>query len=406
LAVEHSPLLRQAAAQVETARGKAIQAGAPPNPTLGYEGDTVRQADTPGMQGGYATQTFITAGKLTIAAQAAHVEFHNAMLALRRARIELATNVRRGFADVLVARERVRFALALADLADDIYRAQIDRVAVGESAPYEPLQLRVLAVQARNEAVRAVNAETAAWRSLASAVGMPDWSPVPLAGAADRTFPAVSSAAAAAWLEARHTDLAIARNGIAKSRRLLDLARVTPIPDVEVYTAIQKDNTTPPYNVTYNLQVGLPIPLFNRNRGNIVAAEADVVHAVQEPDRVRNTLLAQLAAALAEYDSARELAARYRGDVLRNQVQTYRGVHARFHVDREKSDFSELVISQQTLATALREYVDVLREQWDAAIRLAALLQVDDLSELEHLTDGPASPSGPAPVPAPAPESE
>src|SRR5262245_37163881 len=36
-----SPLLRQAAAEVKAAEGAALQAGAYPNPTVGYEGDTI-----------------------------------------------------------------------------------------------------------------------------------------------------------------------------------------------------------------------------------------------------------------------------------------------------------------------------------------------------------------------------
>src|SRR5262245_32121249 len=41
LALRHNPTLAQAAAQVAASRGKALQAGLYPNPTIGYVGDQI-----------------------------------------------------------------------------------------------------------------------------------------------------------------------------------------------------------------------------------------------------------------------------------------------------------------------------------------------------------------------------
>src|SRR6266404_909425 len=41
LALQHNPTLAQAALQVEAARGKALQAGLYPNPTVGYTGELI-----------------------------------------------------------------------------------------------------------------------------------------------------------------------------------------------------------------------------------------------------------------------------------------------------------------------------------------------------------------------------
>src|SRR5262245_59157562 len=56
LALGHSPVWRQAALEVEAARGVAVQAGLYPNPTVGYEGDTMAQARSAGLQGGFLEQ--------------------------------------------------------------------------------------------------------------------------------------------------------------------------------------------------------------------------------------------------------------------------------------------------------------------------------------------------------------
>src|SRR6476620_3226395 len=62
LALEYSPSLKQAAADVAAARGAAVQAGLYPNPTVGYQGDQIGSGHTAGQQGGFVAQTFVTQG--------------------------------------------------------------------------------------------------------------------------------------------------------------------------------------------------------------------------------------------------------------------------------------------------------------------------------------------------------
>src|SRR5262249_52247684 len=53
VAMENSPSLKQAAADVAAARGAAIQAGLNPNPTVGYQGDQIGSDHTAGQQGAF-----------------------------------------------------------------------------------------------------------------------------------------------------------------------------------------------------------------------------------------------------------------------------------------------------------------------------------------------------------------
>ncbi len=86
MAQDGNPVLRQAQHDIEAARGAAIQAGLYPNPIVGFEADTISEADTAGQQGGYIQQTIKTAGKLKLAQAAASIDVLNAELALRRAK--------------------------------------------------------------------------------------------------------------------------------------------------------------------------------------------------------------------------------------------------------------------------------------------------------------------------------
>jgi len=105
---------------------------------------------------------FITAKKLGLAAEAAAVDYANAEVAQRKTWIAVQSSVRRSYFQVLASRKRVVLARALSELEDNAYQSQIKLVVAGEAAPYEPLQLRVLATQARAAFVRAQQDSTAA----------------------------------------------------------------------------------------------------------------------------------------------------------------------------------------------------------------------------------------------------
>ncbi len=382
LALENSPVLRQASADVEVARGAMIQAGRPPNPSLGYQADTVRTANTNGYHGGYVQQTFVTAGKLRLAQEAAMVDLQNARISLRKARVEVASDVRANYFAAIVAREQLRLAEALAQFIEQIYETQIDLVEGGESAPYEPMQLRVLTLQSQANIVQAQREYESQWRQLAASLGLPDLPPTELAGSPDMPAPVIRYDQALALMLANHTDLAIAANSVGQARLLLRLAQVTPVPNVDAYVAVQHDYTFDPGTTTYNLQFGGDFPVLNRNRGNIISAQAQVYRAEQTIAQVRNDLTRGLADAFARYDASRVLLSSFRAQALRDQVRAYRGVYERYRNDPVGVQFNDVVVAQQVLAEALTQYVNDLGSQWQAVVELGRLTQVDDIYTL------------------------
>ena len=82
LAAANSPTLRQAAADVATARGQLIQAGLYPNPTIGYEAGPNANNTATGTQGFFVDQIVKTGGKLKIQSAAQQMNYRNAELAL------------------------------------------------------------------------------------------------------------------------------------------------------------------------------------------------------------------------------------------------------------------------------------------------------------------------------------
>ncbi|MGN6544225.1 MAG: TolC family protein [Aureliella sp.] len=387
LARVNQPALRASAAAVESARGAMIQAGLPPNPNFGYEADTVNTLHTNGYHGIYLQQTIITARKLGLAAEAAAVDHANAYLDLQRTWFDVITEVRRQYFNTLAARQRLQLAEAFLQLSERAYRTQIDLVKAGAAAAYEPLQLRVLTTQARAAVIQAQQESLAAWRTLAAAVGMPDLPPSALDGRIDCPVPQIDYATATARLLAIHTDLQIARNLIGKNRTLVTLADRQPIPDINVGVVVQRDYTFDPGTMTYNLVLGGPVPVFDRNQGNRVSKRAELVRATQTVPQTENELLAQLAPAYARYASNRQLASNFRTSALRDQVRVYRGIYQRYHADPTGIAFNDIIVAQQTMSTTLTQYVGILQAQWQGVVDVGELLQVNDIFQLGPSVD-------------------
>ncbi|MFM8571852.1 MAG: TolC family protein [Pirellula sp.] len=386
LARQNHPGLKAAVASVESARGLMIQAGLPPNPSMGYEADTVRTLNTPGYHGAYLQQTIITARKLGLSAEAAAVDYANAMVEQRKTWVAVMTEIRRAYFDVLAARQRMVLANAFFELTHRAYEAQIQLVTAGEAAPYEPLQLRVILTQARASSIKAQQESIAAWRRLAVAVGCPDLPVGPIEGRIDCSVPTIRYEEALARMQAVHTDLEIAENSVRKQQTLVELADRQVIPDVNVGFVLQRDYTFEPGATTYNLMLGGDLPILNRNQGNRIATRAEVVKANQQFLKTRNTLTAALASAFGKYEASRQLAESFQTDALRDQVRAYRGVYQRYLADPSSVSFNDVIVAQQTVAQVLTQYLDILQSQWQSLVDIGELLQVDDLMELGPLS--------------------
>jgi cobalt-zinc-cadmium efflux system outer membrane protein len=164
------------------------------------------------------------------------------------------------------------------------------------------------------------------------------------------------------------------------------------------------------------IQVGGPIPIFDRNQGGRLAAKATLARAIQEVPRVQNDLSGRLAAAFESYSNNRVLVQFYRFQAIPRQVQVYRAIHQRYMLAPQQVSYFEIVNAQQTLATLLNSYLVSLGALWTSVVELTTLAQTDELylpeapadaEGIEQALDLDASPVGPPKPktpPAPVPE--
>ena len=406
LAAANNPALRQAISDVEAARGVLKQTVTYPNPTIGYETNPNNNNTGSATLGFFIDQVIKTGGKLTIAGAAAKMNVLNAELALKRARSNLATTIRGDYYTLLVAKETVRVNKGLAHFTDEIFRLQADLLGGGFAASHEPAALRSQAFIVRLAHKNAIANYIYAWKQLVADMGLKQLPLSQVEGEVDRLIPYYDYDEVLAHVLHNHTDILTAVNTLKGSEYALKLARVTPIPDVEVRGDIFKEHMIQPFQNYYILSVSIPFPIWDQNIGNIRAAAAAQVRAAEGPHAAEANLTTNLATAYATYMNNLYSMEYYRRNILPDQVRYYRGVFERRRVDPGAA-FGDLVQAQQTLAADVTNYLGILNSLWTSVVNVADFLQTDNLYqlgkpiELPKLPDFESLPPWPCPHPNP-----
>jgi len=401
LAAANNPTLRQAAADVESARGALVQAKAYPNPGSGYLFDPSNDNSTAGVQGVFVDQPVVTGGKLKLGVASAQKDLDNAELAMRRARNDLATAVRNAYFTLLVDKETLVVTRSLARFTDDIYRMQTGLLRGTLAAPYEPASLRAQAFTTRLAYKQAIASYMYDWKQLVATIGLTQAPLTEVSGEVDKFIPYYDFDQVLAYVLQNHTDVLTARNLVPQARYNLKLAQVMgAVPDVDVRATFEKDYVVAPFGTYSMLTVGLPLPLWNRNQGNIMSAQAALIHAAEESHRVEVTLTNNLSAAYGAYQNNLYAVEFYRRYILPDLVRYYRGIYARRQVD-PNSSFGDLVNAQQNLSTNVNAYLVVLQSLWTSVVSVADLLQTDDLFQLATPRQLPEMPDGIGELPMP-----
>jgi cobalt-zinc-cadmium efflux system outer membrane protein len=391
IAAANSPELIQASADLVTARGNWIQARAYPNPTIGWNVQPSNDGSTAGVQGPFIDQKVLFGGKLKHAAAAAEMDLRNAELAFRRARSDLATRVRNAYFALLVARETVIVNKGLARYTDDIYRLFEGLLEAGNVASYEPMALRAMADLARVAYSQSIQTYQYSWQQLVAVIGKRHLPLTEVAGRIDAFIPYYDYDAVLAYALRNHTDVLTAGNTIDKARYNLKLAQLTPFPDVDFNVSVLKEYALAPRQFVHTATIGFPLPLWDQNKGAILAAEGALRRASEQPHLVAETLTTALATAYMGYKTNLQALEAYRRHILPDQVRVYRSALDRRQIDNTMA-FADLLTAQQALAADVSAYLGILGTLWSSVVAVADLLQTDDLFQLAEPRPLPALP--------------
>lgn len=377
MAVQSNPTLAQAAAIIEASRGKALQAGLYPNPTVGYQGEQIGAEGTAGeLQGAFIQQEIVTAGKLRLSRAKYQQEAVMAEIQAQAQQYRVLNGVRVQFWDVLTAQQQVAVRGNLLRIAEDAERTTGELVNVGQANKADLLQAQIEVRRARVELRKAEERYQGHWAKLGAVVGRPDLCPAPLAGQIDETSPAPDWNKTLCDLLVASPELQFAHAEVARDQITVQRERVEPVPNVTVRAGTGYNFET--RNTVAEAQVGIRLPIWDRNQGTIRQAQADLARAQANVARVELSLRSRFADAATRYKTALASVDEYRTEILPKAKEAYELLLDSFR--KRRAAWPQVLVAARNYAEFNVDYLESLHDLRRAEVEIKGLLLVDGLS--------------------------
>lgn len=171
-------------------------------------------------------------------------------------------------------------------------------------------------------------------------------------------------------LQTQSPEVALAMAEVERARLALSRACVEPVPNINTQISVQYDNATE--DTIAGVQIGIPLPIWNRNQGGIRQAQAEVSEALRNVDRVELDLQSRLSNAFRDYSDAHMTAQAYANDILPRSSQTLELVRSAF--DQGEIGYLELLAAQKTFSQTNLDYLDALDLLWKSYVQIDGLL--------------------------------
>jgi outer membrane protein, heavy metal efflux system len=381
-----SPELLAGALRVRAARGDVTTARLLPNPTVsaGVANLPLGRTNPAGLgvgdtivgQVGVAEEILLPGKR---GARVAAAEGREAAASAEHADLErrLAFELRARFVALLEARERLRLARDDLDRYRETVRVSGARAREGEISPAE---LDKIALEQRGFEREVADAEGDRREAVAEllpllGVDAADVEPVGVLGLPEAPVDAerlVSDALA------HRPDLLAAARAQEAAEAALRLARAErwPNPTVGLQYTHSEFQVSGDLADQLGTSVSVPLPIFNRNQGEIARAEAEALIARREVEKLRLTIPQEVRSAVSSYTLARARARRLEDAFLHQAGEARQAAEVSY---REGAvSLLEFLEAERTYVQTEREHLAALRDANTAAfdVTRAAALEV------------------------------
>jgi outer membrane protein, heavy metal efflux system len=377
MALQGNPTLAQAAAAVDASRGKALQAGLCPNPTIGYRGENIGIAGTAGeFQGGFVQQTIVTAHKLRLSRAKYSQEAYEAELLALGQQYRVLNGVRMRFWELVALQRTIELYQSMVVNAEEALRTTREMFNTGQANRADVLLAEVRLGDAKIALLTVQNQYPALWHYLAALVGSPHLPPGSLNGQLDQLGPPLDWDSTLSRVLAESPELQAAQAHVQHDQITVQRERVQPIPDLQLEGAA--GYSFDGRNAVATAQAGIELPLFNRNQGTIRQAQADLARSLAEVTRMELSLRQRLADAFNRYTTARQTAQLYRDGIVPKTTEAYELQLDMYRKRREP--WRDVVTLQRNLLEVKVMYTRSLLELHKAEVEIVGLLLMDGLT--------------------------
>ena len=377
MALSHNPTLAEAAAAITSAKGRRLQSGLYPNPSVGYEGEEIRGGSYGGgEQGFFVQQSLITAGKLGLNRKIGDAEIKGAEAEAEAQRFRILNGVRMAYYRVLAGQEMLATRKDLERISQEILRIAHQLHNVGKADDTEVLRAEIETQQAEIAVATQQNKLAGLWTALAVVVGNSRLPPGAVEGNLEANLPRVDEHELLDTLLKESPELKAAQAGFARAQATLARARREPIPNIEFKAGLEQNNEPLEGMRKVGVQgfgeVGVQLHIFDRNQGNVAAAKAEVEKARQGLQRVDLSLRDRFAAVTQSYRNARVVVEWYHDEILPRAQRAYELMVTRYGL--MTASYPQVLTVQRKLYQTETGYISALEALWMNSIVLQGFL--------------------------------
>jgi len=362
-AFARNPDLAAAQWEIGIAEGDRQQAGLIPNPEVSWEAeDTRRDSRTTTVM---LSQPIELGGKRGARIDVASRAQDAAGIELQRKRNALRADVIQAFTSAQTAQQRLQLSRQSLQLAEHGLRVALGRIEAGKSSPVEGTRAQVQRSEVRLELSRAERDQANAYQQLAQVMG----APLPASTTvqtATQSMPAVPPPTRLLERLNETAELRLATLQIDQREASLGLEKAQRIPDLTVsigsqYSELERERV----NV---VGLSMPIPLFNRNQGNVLAAARRTDQARDLRNATELRLRSEIQTTLEQWQTANGEVQAFNQTILPSAQRAVDSATRGFEMG--KFGFLDVLDAQRTLISARTQYLQAVAEATDARVRI------------------------------------
>ncbi|CAB3818435.1 Cobalt-zinc-cadmium resistance protein CzcC [Achromobacter piechaudii] len=362
-----NPQLSAAKNNFGASKGLVDQAGLLPNPSLDVSVDDHQRATR-------TTTTMLSmpielGGKRSARTKAAQLSSELAGRDYDVAKSEIKTSVLSRFYAVAIAQETLRVNQDMAEVAVGALRVAQKRVDSGKAPPLERNRADIELTKAQLEVRQAENDLNVARRELSLLWG----DPIPKFDLVRANIDDLPPRRTLDELRSALLDsprMAAGRLALEVSKAELNVEKSKRYPDITVSGGVARDNEVGRNKAQFG--VSLPLPIFDRNQGNVYAATMQTYKAQDVYRELEARLSADLVIAASTYDLAIASATEYRQSVIPTSQKAYEGARKGFEAG--KVGYLEVLDAQRTLSQGNISYLTTLSRAASARAEIERIL--------------------------------
>lgn len=376
LTLQANPDLAVAMRGREIESAQQLQAASRPNPTLSGQVQDLRSQNR--VTTIAISQQLETAGKRDKRIVAAGAAFDIAEADIHIAQAEISAKTYAAFYQVLAAQQAQKLAQELLEIATTTKDTTTKRVLAGKISPVEESKAKVAEASLKIDLANANQQLDISKQRLASlwskSEGQTDYIVV---GDLENLKELPNESELIAQL-ADSPRLKKAALAIKEKQAISNIELSKQTPDVTVSLGAQRNEELGGITQAM-IGLSIPIPVFDKNQGNLLSAKAREYQSIDEKTALENQLQTELKDAYSRRQLQVEASNMYKQDILQGAQSAYEAARKGFEFG--KFSFLEVLDAQRTLFQAKMQFIQTLTMAHLAEADIQRILGRSNLKE-------------------------